>query len=907
LAFTFPSGGTNLNLSGQGGVAVGALPKPDLPEGPVRVLSDRLHELHHRAGWPSLRLMAREVGCSHTTIAAAFSDRRVPRWGLLELIVETLGGDAETFHGWWLAATGAAVGPNRPSTALPPTGPEPPPPRPPRQLPASVPGFVGRECELAAMDDLLARDRDGPRVAVVVGTAGVGKTALVLVWAHRIAERFPDGQLYLDLRGFDPDAPLTTGEALEVLLRSLGVQGSAIPQRTAERAAAYRSLLADRQLLVVLDNAHREEQVRDLLPGSPDCVALVTSRTSMSALVAREGALRVNVDLLPDREAHALLRRLVGPRVDDEPAATHRLAQQCARLPLALRIAAELAASRPSTSLVALSDELEDEPQRLDMLRVADDEYTAVRGVFSWSWRHLDETSTLAFRLLGLHAGREIGLAAAAALLGDDTRLTRTVLSRLIRASLLEEVSPDRFAMHDLLRGYAIEEATLLDRAAAEDALTRLESHYINTATAAMTAAYGAAWRPVRQSARPSHPPTAATSPDPDSGRTWLTTEWAAVVAQALSSPASRFDFVADAATTLADHLDDTAHFDQADRLHGHVRRLAVQLRRPAEKADALNSLAVILRRRGKYDEAVALHEEALSTYREIGDLAGEARALHRRGVLDWRRGRYDDARIHLVSAVDLYARSGDDAGQGAALYALGIALRRLGRYADAVEHHGRAIDLLRQVGDRRGEAAARTNMGVAFMYLGRYPEATEQFDAGLHLHLALDHPIGVAVCWDNLGSVASRQRRFEDALRHHTDALHVCETLGYPAGQGDARRGLGVALAGLGRHDEARVQLERALEIGENLGEAAIVTQSLCDLASLHLSCGELDQARLAWQRARDLASSSGDPYDLARALAGLSELDSRRGDSRSAQLLHCKAREIFAELGVAESGHGV
>ena len=361
---------------------MGALPKPRLPDQPAQALFDALHELHHRAGWPSLRDMAREVGCSHTTVSGAFAGPKVPRWGLLELIVETLHGDVERFHQLWVATSGEA----------PPPAQMPARSEVPRQLPTDVAGFTGRDDQVAGLDRLLADPAaaTGPVViSAVSGTAGVGKTALAVHWAHRVADRFPDGQLYVNLRGYDPDRPMTPAEALEGFVRALQPDGAAIPPDLPGRAARFRTLLTDRRMLVLLDNAHSAAQVRDLLPGTGSCLVLVTSRDTLPGLVVRHGAVRVNLDLLSPEESVDLLRTLLRERVDAEPGPAVALAQRCARLPLALRIAAELALTRPRTSLADLVAELGDESRRLDLLAAGDDEYTAVRTVFSWSCNNL--------------------------------------------------------------------------------------------------------------------------------------------------------------------------------------------------------------------------------------------------------------------------------------------------------------------------------------------------------------------------------------------------------------------------------------------------------------------------------------------------------------------------------------
>jgi DNA-binding XRE family transcriptional regulator len=281
----------------------------------------------------------------------------------------------------------------------------------PRQLPADVAAFTGRETELAELDFLLPGTGQhepggtaGPVViSAVSGTAGVGKTALAVRWAHRVADSFPDGQLYVNLRGYDPDRPVLAAEALAGFLRALGVPDAEIPLEESERAARFRSVVAGRRLLLILDNAGTVEQVRPLLPGSPTVMVVVTSRDSLAGLVARDGAVRLEVDLLPAAEAAALLDSLVGTRAAADPAAVATLATQCARLPLALRVAAELAVARPHTPLGELSAELAALEGRLALLDAGGDARGAVASVFSWSYRHLPADTARMYRLLGLH------------------------------------------------------------------------------------------------------------------------------------------------------------------------------------------------------------------------------------------------------------------------------------------------------------------------------------------------------------------------------------------------------------------------------------------------------------------------------------------------------------------------
>jgi DNA-binding SARP family transcriptional activator len=354
----------------------------------------------------------------------------------------------------------------------------------PRELPADTDRFTGRSAELAELDRLLAADG----VCAVTGSAGVGKTALAVHWGHRVRDAFPGGQLYVDLRGYDPGEPVTAGDALAGFLRSLGVAGQDIPADAGERAACYRSLLDGRRVLVVLDNAASVEQVRPLLPGTASCVVVVTSRDSLPGLVARHGARRLHLDLLPVEDAVSLLRKLIGERVDADEATAVALAGQCARLPLALRVAAELAVTRPAMDLAQLVSELADERRRLDLLDAGGDPRTAIRAVFSWSYRRLPADAARAFRLIGLHPGPDMDTLAVAALTGASVEQAADLLRQLARGHLIYPAAPGRHAMHDLLRAYAAAMSTAGEAGESEasGALTRPLDYYLAAAAAAM-------------------------------------------------------------------------------------------------------------------------------------------------------------------------------------------------------------------------------------------------------------------------------------------------------------------------------------------------------------------------------------------------------------------------------------
>ncbi len=866
---------------------MGALPSAMVPEGPVRTLFSRLHELHHRAGWPSLRDMAKEVGCSPTTISAAFSRPVVPRWGLLELIVETLGGDTATFHRLWLDASHAGeivlAETARPSVDLGVADLA----AVPHQLPADVSAFEGRADELAELDELIATHTS----AVISGTAGVGKTALAVHWAQRAAGAFPAGQLYLDLRGYDPARPISAAAALESMLRSLGVNGAAIPQEQADRAAHYRTTVAGRRLLIVLDNANSVEQVRDLLPGGPPCFVLITSRDTMRGLVARHGAARINLDLLPTDESVALLRRLVGRRVDEEPQAATNLAQRCARLPLALRIAAELANGRPARPLADLLAELDATSGPLAALTTGDDDYSAVSTVLSWSCAHLSAPAAELFALLGVHPGRRFDRRTAAAVgdLGPGTGFR--LLDELARAHLIEESSPAQFGMHDLLRSYARELAAELDDDARAAARTRLRTYYLDAAAGAVTLAF-----PHRKVAADTASPFA----DVGAAREWLRVEWPNLIALAEDEPGRSSIAVS---TLLADYLDERSFFDAGRALHELALTYARQQGDRRGEGVALNNLALIDRNRGRFDAALVKHTEALASFREAGDRCGEGRALHGVRTVRWRQGDYRAAYEALHTAVDIQRSTGDRADEGTALYGLGIASRRLGMYAEAEAHHRAAIELLRAANDLAGEGRALNNLGVVHMFMGRHEDALGEFRRALEIHTQMDRRLGQGVAQDNIGSTLRRIGQLDEAMAAYEVALSIYLDIGYRVGEGDALRGIGATLGRLGRHPEAAEALGRAIALGRQIGEVEVTTGALTDLGEVQMAAGDVVGALRSFEGALELSGQAGDPYCTARALAGSAAARFADGDVARAGEQWRAALDLFVEMGLPDA----
>ena len=528
----------------------------------------------------------------------------------------------------------------------------------PHELPAGVGQFTGRTAELAALTRMLDQAPATVVISAISGTAGVGKTALAVHWAHQVASRFADGQLYVNLRGYDPGQPMPAADALAAFLRALGVPGSDIPAEESERSARYRSKLAGKRMLVLLDNARSVDQVRPLLPGTPGSAVLVTSRDALAGLVARDGAARLDLDLLPMADAVALLHALIGQRADADPLAAAELARLCCRLPLALRIAAELAAARADVGLHALVAELADQRQRLDRLDSGGDPFAAVRTVFSWSYRNLDASAARAFRLAGLHPGPHFDAYAGAALTAARLEEARDALETLARAHLVQPVDPGRYQMHDLLRAYAREFAAADDNNAERNALTSLFDYYLHTASIAMDAMF-----PEAHDRRPRIPQPPTLSPpvtgDAGAARAWLDTERATLIA--ITAHAAELGWPGHAtklAATLYRYLQTGGHFPEAVIIHGHARNAARQTGDHTAEAQALTGLGAADRRQGRYQQAAQNHRQALTLYREACDPTGQAIALGNLSLVAYYQGSYQQCADHSREALALFGQA---------------------------------------------------------------------------------------------------------------------------------------------------------------------------------------------------------------------------------------------------------
>lgn len=674
----------------------------------------------------------------------------------------------------------------------------------PAELPADVAGFTGRTAELAALDWSPPSGGAPLAICVLSGTAGVGKTALAIHWAHRVRSRFPDGQLYLDLRGYDPNQPMPVAEALARLLETLGLAGGDIPATEEARAARYRTEIADRRMLVLLDNASSVEQVRNLLPGTPSCFVVVTSRDSLAGLVVLHGARRVELEPLPSNDAITLLHKLIGTRVETDPRAAGELVEQCARLPLALRVAAELAAGRSATPLAELAGELRDRQRRLRLLDAGGDVRAAVRVVFSWSYRNLPNSAARLFRALGWHPGEDLDVPATAALGALDLDETERLLAQLVRAHLVVRNSHGRYGMHDLLRAYAVElsaaEDADADRAAG---LTRLFDHYLATAEAATKVLY-----PDENSHRPD-----------GSVLAWLDAERRNLVAVCAHAAGHGLGAYAVRLANTLYHYLEGGHYADALVVHECGLRAARESGDRSGEAHALTNLGAVHRLLGEYEPATDRLRQALEAHRQTGDRRGEARTLSNLGIVEDRLGQLEPAASHLGEALAQYRALADRHGVASVLTNLGGLELRPHHYGQAATYLSEAAALFRSLGNRVGEASALTNLGDAETHSGDYRSAKEHLDQALTLFRDMEHRYGQAIALSNLGTVHSRLGQHDLAVAQLREALALVRETGHRYGEASTLNGLGEALHAAGLPG-ARAQHAAALRIATETGD---------------------------------------------------------------------------------------
>jgi DNA-binding SARP family transcriptional activator len=650
----------------------------------------------------------------------------------------------------------------------------------PAQLPVAVHGFAGRQAELERLDALSRQSP--PPVVVVSGTAGVGKTSLAVHWGHRAAERFPDGQLYVNLRGFHPSGSvMSPAQALRGFLEAYGVPAQRIPAGLDAQAALYRSVMRGKRALVVLDNARDAEQVRPLLPASPGCLVVATSRNQLTALVTAEGASPLALGLLTDREAGELLvGRLGQQRVAAEPEAVGEVIARCARLPLALAVAAATCVTNPGFSVSAVAVQLRDSAAMLAAVSGAD-AGSDVRAVFSWSYQTLSPSAARLFRLLGLHPGPDLSVQAAAGLCGLSLAKVRPLLAELTHAHLLMRPAPERYAFHDLLRSYAADlTASEEDEQQRQSASLRLFDHYLHTAMGA-----------ARQ-LNPQREPIALAAPalgaahakvaDHAGAVAWFTAERAVLLAVLRQSAQLRFDtHTWQLAWAMQDHLTREGYWaEQAGNQQAAVEA-GERLGDPLVQAGAFCALATACARQLRFEEADGNLSQAAELFGKLDHHAGQANAQFQMGWVANRLGEPRRALGHARHALRLYRRAGDALGAARALNSLGWDHALCGDYARALPRCEQALAQLHRLGDRHHEAAACDSVGFIHHHLGNYESAAVHYTRALELFRGIGDRYFEADTLNHLGDTHCAMAQKAAARTVWRQALDIFERLTHP------------------------------------------------------------------------------------------------------------------------------
>jgi DNA-binding SARP family transcriptional activator len=727
----------------------------------------------------------------------------------------------------------------------------------PRQLPPDIATFTGRRAELTR---LLALEPDGspqaPVISAINGMAGVGKTALAVHAAHAAADQYADGQLFVDLHGFTEGvAPVDPADALDRLLRDLGVPGEQIPYGLDARAGLYRSRLAGRRVLVLLDNAATAAQTRPLLPGTPGCLVLITSRSPLAEMA---GARLLSLDVLPPADALTLFTRSVGEQrlAGEPPPVLAEIVAQCGHLPLAIQVAAARLRARPQWTAAHLANRLRDHRHRLTELRVG---RLSVTTAIDLSNHQLTPEARRTYRLLGLHPGPDLDVHAAAALTATTSRHVERVLDDLVDAHLLQEPILGRYRFHDLIRAHAASAvATEETESGRHAALARLLDYYAHTVSVAMDVLY-----PFAAADRPRLP--------------------------APATPAPAFDEPAQAAAWLDTELTNLLALATADRPRYTLRLSA--------------TLDYHLRTRAHHAHAQTLHELALHIARARGDRGAELTALCGLGETHLVRLGAEEAARHFEQALAVALATGNRTGELTALTGLGHVHRTQSRFEPAADHFERALRIARATGHRTGALNALHGLGGVRRHMGHHDEAADHFREELDLARATANPDGELNALWGLGHIHWLKGRRADSARCHQEALRIARAMGNRLGELHALTGIGYTNLLQGRYQPAGVYFGQILSIALEIGDRNSQLEARYGLGHIQVATGHPEAAIAHHQAALDLARQLGQRTDQARALHGLACARRDLGHHALARGHWQDALDILTGLGVSEA----
>jgi len=771
-----------------------------------------------------------------------------------------------------------------------------------RTLPRDVASFTGRQRELAELTDATADADAGTVVTIhaIGGMAGVGKTAFAVHAAHRLADRFPGGQIFVPLHGHTPgQQPADPADALATLLATMGVPVAQIPASLEARAALWRDRVAHRQLLLILDDAVSSEQVRPLLPGSGDSLVLVTSRRHLSAL---DDTTPISLDTLSPGEAAELLARLAGRAgLDPDDPAVGELARLCGFLPLAIGMVARQLRHHPVWTPAGRAAELAAAADRAELLAT---ENLSVAAAFDLSYAALDQDRQRLFRRLALHPGTDIDAYAAAALDGSGLAAARRGLEDLYDQYLLTEATPGRYRPHDLIREHARALADRLDPADDRDAaVARLLDYYQHTAARAniLIARHTS---PDPAAADQPAPAAVPVLPDPDQALAWLRAERASLLACLdHATRAGQHPRVIALTAGLSGLLyRDGPWTDAITWLTGAVAA-AESIGDRLGQANALTDLGAVRQLTGDYPVTTQELQRALGIYRELGDRLGQAGALNALGNVREMTGDYPGAAEAQEQALRIYRELGDRRGQAGAIRDLGEVLRLTGDYPAAARALEQALGIYRELGDRLGQVNALVRLGEVLRQTGDYPAAAQAQEEALGISRQIGNRFGQAHALHYLGYVRRLTGDYPAAAQDQEQALGLYRDLGDRRGQANSLSDLGEALRGMGEYLAAAEALDQALGIYRALGDRGGETEALTKRGALYRVSGDLAQAEGCHERALELARAIDSSWDEAHALAGLGRCALAAGRTAEGEAGLRQALAIFQRIGAAEA----
>jgi tetratricopeptide (TPR) repeat protein/DNA-binding SARP family transcriptional activator len=767
-------------------------------------------------------------------------------------------------------------------------------------LPRDIHNFTGRAAELRQLLDACAAEPSGTAVVVeaIDGMAGSGKSTLALHAAHRLRDRFPDGRLYLQLHAHDASrGPLDPAAGLDALLRLLGVPADRIPPALEERATLWRTQLAYRRALVVLDDAVSNEQVAPLLPGAPSCAVIITSRNRLAGLA---GVHELSLDVLSGTDAAALFIGIVGGRAVADHGPVAELTRLCGYLPLAIHLVASGLARRPAWSVADLAQRLSAAGDRISEVYADNPEIAAS---FTLSYQELSGEQRQLFRWLCLHPGLDFTMPAAAACGGLPIAACERYLAALLDSRMLEEPVRGRFRFHDLIRAYAYDLAVRHDpESSRRRAVRRMLDYYLCAADRADRILYPHRYRvDVQHSGLPVESPPLS---GPKAARSWLTAESANLLSAVRQAAQWRLpEHAALLAHVLPEFLQTHGHWEEAIAVHTAAISAWRMIPDRDGEARALSDLAYILTRTGSYHEALHNAYQALDIFQELGDQHGEAGVLDHIGLVHWQSSRFAEALRCYEQALAIWRVLGDRHGEAGSLAHSAMPIWHTGGYTEALKRFGQALSIYRDLADSQGEAKTLNNIAVVQEHLGLYDDALRRYQQAQDLAQDTGDRQGEAVTFNNMGIIYNLQGRYQESLVSFRKALVIYRDIGDRRCEADALNNIGSAFQRIHHLGEAAIHHQKALAVAHELAEPYQEARSLSGTGAVHLMDGRYDLALQDYRAALELSRLIGDPYQEGLALGGMGGAHLHITGADAARKYWREALAIFEKLGVPEA----